>query len=62
MKKVLILFNLNRQQYEYETEFDSEYTIDSLYNALKNNYDVYKLEADKEFKWINKLIMILTVL
>lgn len=55
MKKVLILFNLNRQQYEYETEFDSEYTIDSLYNALKNNYDVYKLEADKEFKWINEL-------
>lgn len=55
MKKVLILFNLNRQQYEYETEFDSEYTIDSLVDALKNNYDVYKLEADKEFKWIEEL-------
>lgn len=55
MKKVLILFNLNRHQYEYETEFDSEYTIDSLFNALKDNYEVYKLEADKEFKWINEL-------
>jgi D-alanine-D-alanine ligase len=55
MKKVAILFNLNRGKYEYETEFDSELTINSLYKALKDKYEVKKIEADKEFKWINKI-------
>lgn len=55
MKKIVILYNLNRNQFEYETEFDSENTIDSIYNALNNNYEVFKVEADKEFSWIKKL-------
>lgn len=56
MKKVAILFNLNRHNFEYEAEFDSELTIDSIYNVLKKDYQVQKIEADKEFKWINSLI------
>ena len=55
MKKVAMLFNLNKHQFDYETEFDSEYTIDSLYNVLSKQYQVLKIEADKEFNWINKL-------
>lgn len=55
MKKVAMLFNLNRHQYEYETEFDSELTIDSIYNVLSKKYEVKKIEADKEFKWIDEL-------
>jgi len=55
MKKVVLLFNLNRHQYEYETEFDSELTIDSIYNVLSKKYEVIKLEADKNFEWINEL-------
>ena len=52
---VVILYNLNRGEYEYETEFDSELTINSIYNALKDNYDVRKVEAVKNFSWIKKL-------
>ena len=55
MKKIAMLFNLNRHQYEYETEFDSELTIDSIYNVLSKKYEVKKIEADKEFKWIDEL-------
>lgn len=55
MKKIAMLFNLNRHQYEYETEFDSELTIDSIYNVLSKKYEVKKIEADKEFKWIYEL-------
>ena len=55
MKKIAMLFNLNRYQFEYETEFDSEYTIDSIYNTLSKNYLVEKIEADKDFNWIGKL-------
>lgn len=55
MRKIAILYNLNRNEYEYETEFDSENTINSLYNALKNNYEVEKIEAVKDFSWISKL-------
>lgn len=55
MKKVVLLFNLNRHKHEYETEFDSELTIDSIYNVLSKKYKVKKIEADKDFKWINEL-------
>lgn len=55
MKKIVLLFNLNRHQHEYETEFDSELTIDSIYNVLSKKYEVKKIEADKEFKWIEEL-------
>ena len=55
MKKIALLFNLNRHQYEYETEFDSELTINSIYNVIAKKYEVKKIEADKEFKWIDKL-------
>lgn len=55
MKKIVLLYNLNRHQFDYETEFDSQYTIDSLYNSLEVNYEVIKIEADKEFEWIKKL-------
>lgn len=55
MKKIILLYNLNRHQYEYETEFDSEYTINSIYDTLKKEYDVTKIEADKDFKWISRL-------
>jgi D-alanine--D-alanine ligase len=56
MKKIAILFNLNRHQFEYETEFDSELTIDSIYETLSKNYKVKKIEADKNFKWIDLLL------
>lgn len=55
MKKIALLFNLNRNQYEYETEFDSELTIESIYKVLSKKYEVNKIEADKDFKWIEKL-------
>jgi D-alanine-D-alanine ligase len=55
MKKIVLLYNLNRNKYEYETEFDSELTIDSIYNALKKKYEVEKVEAVKDFSWINRL-------
>lgn len=55
MKKIVLLYNLNRHQFDYETEFDSEYTIDSIYNALIDKYEIIKIEADKEFNWIKKL-------
>lgn len=58
MKKIVILFNLNKHQYEYEAEFDSEYTINEIFNVLNQKYEVYKLEADREFKWIDKLLSI----
>ena len=55
MKKIAMLYNLNRHQFEYETEFDSELTIESIYNALSKKYKVKKIEADKDFKWIDEL-------
>ena len=55
MTKIAMLFNLNRHQYEYETEFDSELTIESIYNVLCKKYEVKKIEADKDFKWINEV-------
>lgn len=55
MKKIVILYNLNRHQFEYETEFDSEYTIDNIYSTLEKKYIVHKIEADKNFEWIDKL-------
>lgn len=55
MAKIVILYNLNRHNHEYETEFDSDYTINSLFKSLCKNYDVYKLEADYNFEWISKL-------
>lgn len=55
MKKIILLYNLNRHQFDYETEFDSVYTIDSIYNSLKDNYKIIKIEADKEFNWIKKV-------
>lgn len=55
MKKIALLFNLNRHQNEYETEFDSELTINSIYDALSKNYEIKRIEADKEFKWIKEL-------
>ncbi len=55
MKRIVLLYNLNRNQYEYETEFDSQYTIDSIYNALSKKYYVTNIEADKDFNWIEKV-------
>ena len=55
-KKVAILYNLNRGKDEYETEFDSELTINSIFNALKDNYKLKKIEAVKDFSWINEVI------
>lgn len=37
MKKIAILYNLNRGNYEYETEFDSEITINRIYDSIKIN-------------------------
>lgn len=55
MKTIVILYNLNRHNFEYEAEFDSELTIKSLHNALYNRYKVVLIEADKNFAWISKL-------
>lgn len=56
MKKIVILFNLNRHKFEYESEFDSEATIQSIFNSLKENFNVLKIEADQQFHWINRLV------
>lgn len=56
MQTIVLLYNLNKHEFEYETEFDSEITIDAIYNALKSNYNVVKLEVDRNFGWIKKLI------
>lgn len=55
MKKIVILYNLNRGQYESETEFDSELTINSIFNVLCQKYEVKRIEADRDFKWINTI-------
>lgn len=56
MKKIVILYNLNKHQFEYEAEFDSDITINSIYNALISDYEVYKVEADRNFNWIKTII------
>ena len=56
MKKIALLYNLNRNQFEYETEFDSELTIDSICKTLSKEYEIKRIEADKNFKWINLLL------
>ena len=56
--KIVLLFNLNRHQREYEAEFDSEYTIDALENSLKDSFNIYRVEADKNFNWISNLLKI----
>ncbi len=53
--KIAILYNLNRGKFEYETEFDSKLTIDSICKALKENYEVIKVEAVKNFSWIKRI-------
>lgn len=53
--KVVILYNLNRGKHEYETEFDSENTINSIYKALEDEYEVIRIEAVKDFSWIKQL-------
>lgn len=58
MQTIVLLYNLNRHEYEYETEFDSKLTIDTIYAVLKSDYNVIKMEADKNFDWIDKLIKI----
>ena len=56
MDKIAILYNLNRHQFDYETEFDSPLTIESIYNSLKDKYEVKLIEAVKDFSWINEIV------
>lgn len=56
MKKVIVLYNLNHHEYEYETEFDSEITIDAIRNALSKKYEVELVEVKRDFSWIDYLI------
>ena len=55
MKTIVILYNLNRYNFEYEAEFDSELTIKMIQNVLCDKYEIILIEADKEFIWISKL-------
>ena len=55
MRKIAILYNLNRREHEYESEFDSENTINSIYDALKDKYDVKRIEAIRDFSWIKRV-------
>ena len=55
MRKIAILYNLNRKEHEYEAEFDSENTINSIYDALKDKYDVKRIEAIRDFSWIKRV-------
>ena len=55
MKKIALLYNLNRGNYEYETEFDSEITINKIYDSIKDKYEVKKVEALKDFSWITEI-------
>lgn len=56
MDKIAILFNLNRHKFDYETEFDSPVTIESIYNSLKSKYEIKLIEAVKDFSWIKEII------
>lgn len=56
MEKIAILFNLNRHQFDYETEFDSPVTIESIYNSLKDKYEIKFIEAVRDFSWIKEII------
>lgn len=56
MKKVVVLYNLNHYEHEYEAEFDSQVTIDAIENVLKDNYNVKLIEATPDFKWIQEII------
>lgn len=55
MKKIALLYNLNRGKYEYETEFDSEITINKIYDCLKKKYEIKRIEAMKDFLWISEI-------
>ena len=52
MKKIVLLYNLNRGKYEYEAEFDLEITINKIYDCIKEKFEVKKIEALKDFSWI----------
>lgn len=56
MDKIAILFNLNRHQFDYETEFDLPITIESICNSLKDEYEIKLVEAVKDFSWIKEII------
>lgn len=55
MKTVAILHNINRQSNEFEAEFDSPTTINSLKEYMKGKYNVKLIEADKNFKWVQNI-------
>ena len=56
MDKIAILYNLNRHQFDYETEFDSPITIESICNSLKDKYEIKLVEAVKDFSWIKEIV------
>lgn len=58
MKKIVLLFNLKRNQFEYEAEFDSEQTVNRIEQALRHEFAVIPIEAKRDFKWIQEIVLI----
>ncbi|MDR3150824.1 MAG: hypothetical protein LBU14_04435 [Candidatus Peribacteria bacterium] len=46
-KEVALLYNLNRGQNVYETDFDCELTINTLYKTINENYECIEIEVDR---------------
>lgn len=55
MSKIVLLYNLNHHEFEYETEFDSEITIEHLKHSISQRHEVILVEAEKDFSWISKI-------
>lgn len=56
--KVALLYNLNRGEHEYESEFDVPLTIDTLTATLRREHEVVAIEATKEFThWLVQLAL-----
>jgi D-alanine-D-alanine ligase len=56
MKKVVFLYNLNHGKFDYEAEFDSKESVSRIVSVLSKEFKVKKIEAVRDFSWIQKLV------
>lgn len=56
--KVALLYNLNRNETEHETEFDLPVTVDALTQALSKQHEVIPIECTRDFTdWLPRLVL-----
>lgn len=54
--KIALAFNLNRNNEEFEADFDTQDIIDRLTQAIETRHEVHLLECDKNLEiWVPKL-------